>query len=119
MPEIKENEEIEERLEEEIVVDAYDEYERFSGWQCYLEDKIHFPFEAKCINKSKISPLQIGEVVKVFGMVYEESMIIVEIEWQGRKFGVPLSQLEGIGIDDESKEAIGDWHYWSSRGYLF
>ena len=119
MPEIKKNEDIEERIEDEIVVDAYGEEERFMGWNCYLNDKIQFPFEAKCIHKSKISPLQVGEIVKVFGTIEKYPTIFVEIEWSGRKFGVPLAQLEGIDIDDESKEAIGDWHYWVNQDYQF
>ena len=116
MPEI---EEIEERIEMEIVVDAYGEEEHFMGWYYYLEDRIQFPFEAKCIQESKISPLQVGERVKVFGMIEEYPTIFVEIEWSGRNFGVPLAQLEGIEVNGETKEAIGDWHYWTSRGYLF
>lgn len=39
----------EERIKREIVADCYDEYEARSGWHCYLEDTLAFPFEAKCI----------------------------------------------------------------------
>ena len=34
----------EERIEIEIVVDCYNESERYSAWICYLEDKLEFPF---------------------------------------------------------------------------
>ena len=119
MPEVERNEEIEERIEMEIIVDAYGEEERFMGWYCYLEDNMHFPFEAKCIQESKISPLQVGEIVKVFGTIEEYPTIFVEIEWSERRFGVPLAQLEGIEVSNDTKEAISDWHYWSNRGYLF
>jgi Calcium binding len=37
----------EQRIENEIVVDAYGPEERALGWYYYLEDKIHFPFQAK------------------------------------------------------------------------
>jgi len=30
---------------------------------------------------------------------------------------VPLSQLSATDPDESTKEAIGDWHYWVSRGY--
>lgn len=31
----------------------------------------------------------------------------------------PLSQLAAIVPDESTEEAIGDWHYWVSQGYLF
>ena len=31
--------------------------------------------------------------------------------------GVPLAQLEGVGVDEETAEAIADWHYWDAQGY--
>ena len=34
----KENREREERIANEVIVDAYDEGERMSGWHCYLEE---------------------------------------------------------------------------------
>jgi len=30
-----------------------------------------------------------------------------------------LMQLEGIEVDEETKQAIEDWHYWVNRGYEF
>jgi hypothetical protein len=35
----------------EVVVDAYDEVERAMSWYYYLEDRLHFPFDAVCIAK--------------------------------------------------------------------
>jgi hypothetical protein len=32
---------------------------------------------------------------------------------------VPLSQLTAIEPDEDTAEAIGDWHYWVAQGYLF
>ena len=45
--------------------------------------------------------------------------MFVEIQWEERKLAVSLSQLEGISIDGETKQAIEDWHYWVARGYKF
>lgn len=33
--------------------------------------------------------------------------------------GFPLAQLEAMAADEETLEAIGDWHYWVERGYGF
>jgi hypothetical protein len=43
----------------------------------------------------------------------------VEIEWQGRTLGVPLAQLRGVGVNDETAEAIADWPYWVAQGRRF
>ena len=45
--------------------------------------------------------------------------ILVEIVWQGRNLGVPLAQLRGMGVNDETAEAIADWHYWIAQGRQF
>ena len=52
----------------EIVVGANYEAERAVGWCYYLEDKLIFPFKAKCIVTRKTSPLVIGEEVEVTKM---------------------------------------------------
>jgi len=112
----------EERIMMEIVVDAYGEYERAIGWHCYLDDKLAFPFMAKCFVERNISPLRKDEKVKVFGMSPEDDCMremFVQIEWQGREMGVPLVQLKPIGVDDETRQAIEDWHYWVEMGYEF
>lgn len=43
----------ENRIDYEIVVDAYDESERAMGWYYYLQDKIIFPFLAIWKKKTK------------------------------------------------------------------
>jgi hypothetical protein len=122
MPKIKEDNEREERIIMEIVVDAYDETERALGWYYYLKDNLCFPFKAKCIAERPISPLSKGEKVDVVGMPSEEECekeIFVNIKWQKRTLAIPLSQLEGIGVDEETQEGTEDWHYWVQRGYMF
>ena len=110
------------RIEQEVVVDAHDESERAMGWYYYLADKLQFPFKAKCIAQRPISPLVKNEEVRIEAMGPEEECekeMFVKVLWRGRKLVVPLSQLEGLGLDDETQEAIGDWHYWVARGYEF
>jgi hypothetical protein len=112
----------EERIDMEVVVDAYDEEERAMGWYYYLDDKLAFPFQARCIAERRSSPLQQGEVVEVTGMAPADDCaheMFIAVQWQGRQLAVPLSQLEGIAVDEATQEAIGDWHYWVARGYEF
>ncbi len=86
----------EHRIEMEIVVDAYGSEERAMGWYYYLEDKLEFPFKAKCIRERFISPLKEGEAVDIIAMAQEEECqhdMFVQIRWERRKLAVPLAQL--------------------------
>ena len=63
-----------------------------------------------------------GETVEVRRMAPEDACrtdMLVLIRWHGRNVAVPLSQLTAIDPGDSTAEAIGDWHYWVSQGYLF
>ena len=114
------DDEREERISMEIIVDAYSEEEQAMGWYYYLEENLQFPFQARCIARRTISPLEPGEEVEVVGMPSEEDCghnMFVLVEWQSRKLGVPLIQLEGIQVDEQTQLAIEDWHYWVNQGY--
>jgi hypothetical protein len=112
----------ERRIEQEIVVDAYTSDERAIGWHCYLNDKLRFHFRAKCVAVRGISPLKKGEEVEVLGMAPEDDCmheIFVLIRYAGRKFGVPLVQLDPVKPDKATREAMRGWRYWVARGHVF
>ena len=112
----------EERITMEIVVDAYNEDERALGWYYYLQEKLSVPFRARCVAEREVSPLSVGDEVEVVGMPPEqecEREIFVSIGWGKRTLAVPLAQLEVIEADDETREAVEDWHYWVAMGYEF
>ena len=112
----------EEHIHMEIIVDAYGPEERSMSWYYYLEGNLHFPFSARCIARRTISPLELGEEVKVVGMAPDEECehdMFVLIQWKRRRLAVPLAQLEGVQVDEETQQAIEDWHYWENRGYEF
>ena len=112
----------EHRITYEIVVDAYTSDERAIGWHCYLDDKLRFPFKAKCIAARKMSPLKIGEEVEVLGMAPEDDCMhemFVLVGFAGRKLGVPLVRLEPVKPDEATREAVEDWRYWVAMGHVF
>lgn len=120
MPDHPIDEEREERITMEVIVDAYSAEEEAEGWSCYLGDQMTFPFQAQCIKESRRSPLQLGETVRVIGMANDDECVTdmaVEVEWSGRTCGIPLSQLQGIDVDEQTAEAIADWHYWLASGH--
>ena len=112
----------ENRIHEQIIVDANGPEEQAMGWYYYLEDKIQFPFQAQCVASRPTSPLRQGESVEVRRLASEDtcsSDMLVMIRWQGRNMAVPLSQLKAAGVDESTRQAIEDWHYWFAQGYCF
>jgi len=108
----------EDRIDNEAIVDAYGPEEQALGWYYYLQDKIRFPFQAKCIVAKTVSPLLKGETVEVRRMAPEDACsadMLVLIRWKGRNVAVPLSQLIPLDTDESTTEAIGDWHYWVAQ----
>jgi hypothetical protein len=91
------------------------------GWYYYLDDQLRFPFPVRCTVKRATSPLQVGDEVEVVGMAPEEECqheMFVLIRWERDTLAVPLSQLEGVAVDEQTRQAIDDWHYWAARYQL-
>lgn len=120
MDRISEDPEIEDRITMEIIVDVYSPEGQAMGWVTVLDERLAFPFAARCVAERSVSPLREGEQVTVVGMADDEDCMremVVRVEWQGRRFGVPLMHLEALAPDADTEQAIGDWHYWVARGY--
>src|ERR1035437_4394508 len=113
----------EDRIDMEIVVDAYDPEERAMGWHCYLENNLT-PFTANCTKERAISPLQKGDEVEVTGMApsddcQHEMFVMIRYE-RKRGLAVPLAQLKpGTYADEATRQAVEDWLYWVKQGYEF
>jgi hypothetical protein len=122
MPKLKTNRAREQRIELEIVVDAYSSEERAMGWYYYLEEKLGVPFQARVSKELPVSPLSLNEQVEVLGVAPEEvctTEMFVWVRQPKRKLAVPLSQLAPLGNDQTINEAVADWHYWVNQGYQF
>ena len=105
-----------------IIVDAYGPEEQALGWYYYLDGMLRFPFRARCITERVTSPVRPGEEVEVVRLASEadcEHDMVVLIRWNGGVLGIPLSQLSGISIDEETQQAIEDWQYWTALGHEF
>jgi hypothetical protein len=105
------DQEREQRITMEIIVDAYTPEEQAMGWYSSLEDRLRFPFVARCTAERSISPLRVGDEVDVVGMAPEEECqheLFVLIGWDRRTLAVPLAQLEGVAVDEPTHQAIED-----------
>jgi hypothetical protein len=108
----------EDRIHNEAIVDASPDDQAMS-WYYYLESKISFPFQARCLAAKDVSPLRKGETVEVVRMAPDDACehdMLVLVQWQGRKMAVPLAQLAAVDPDESTAEAIGDWHYRVAQG---
>ena len=107
MPKLRKNRIREERIHNEVIVDAYGPEEQALGWYYYLENKIQFPFSARCMAAKVVSPLRKGETVDVRSLAPEDSCahdMLVLIRWHGRNVAVPLSQLTATDADESTVE---------------
>jgi len=121
MSRIEKDEEREERIHDEAIVDAYGAEEQVMGWYYYLAESMTFPFQAKCIQEVRKSPLKLNEIITVKDMISDDDSfeMLAEIEFMDRTMGVPLHQLDPIDVDEETRQVIEDWQYWIARGYGF
>ena len=118
----KKNKEREDRLAEEVVVDAYNEEERAMGWYYYAADNITFPFKARCASKRSSSPLKVGETIEAVGMADADDCtqeLMVLIKWQSESLAVPLAQLKPSAPTPMTRQVLTDWRYWVDMGYTF
>ena len=111
----------ERRIAMEVIVDAHDSEEQAMGWYYYLEERLRFPFTAVCVAERAISVLRKGDEVEVLELAPQEECrheMFVGMRWERRPLAVPLAQLKPIKhTDEETKEAVADWHYWVAQGY--
>ena len=122
MAKARRNHDRENRIRDEIIVDAYGPEEQAMGWYYYLEENLQFPFQAKCIASRPTSPLRKGDSVEIRKMAPEDSCsadMLVMTRWSNRQIAVPLSQLKPIGADESTTQAIEDWLYWIAQGNCF
>jgi len=115
----------ENRIDNEIVVDAYGEAERAMGWYCYLQDTIIFPFPAKWKKTNKKTGEIVEKEVEVLDLAPAddcESNMYAEVAYIGETddtFTAKLSDIEAINPDPKTEEALSDWQYWIDMNYAF
>jgi hypothetical protein len=122
MARLREQSDREHRIVEEVIVDAYDSVERAMSWYYYLEGKLRMPFAASCVVKRQSSPLKVGERVNIVGMASEDecmSEVLVVVTRSKAKLAVPPGQLKCDSGDEQTCQAVEDWHYWLARGCAF
>jgi len=104
----------ERRIDYEIIVDCYDEYEQAMGWIIYLSENLNCPFQARYIPS--------GETVEVLKLVNSEDdeeleyfQAKVEVKMGDEVSEVDLEDIKSINADTPTEQAIEDWRYWKTH----
>ncbi len=108
------------RIEDEILADAYGPYEQQIAWHNYLSDMLDFPFRAQ-VRRRRRDRCELLREVEVLRLEEadegsdEQRVEVIDLEEQF-SFSVPLEELQNVQADDETYEAVEDWKYWKRDG---
>ena len=47
------------------------------------------------------------------------SEIMVTVKTGRSKLAMPLEQVECESTNEDTRQAVSDWHYWRARGYEY
>ncbi|MBM9521231.1 calcium-binding protein [Desulforhopalus vacuolatus] len=107
--------EIENRIEMEIIVDAYNPEEAAMGWYYYLEKNIDFPFQAMTAKgKSERTIIGMADSTDCLEGMY----VLVNFNDEDELL-FSLEDILPIKVNQQSQQAISDWKYWLNMGYNF
>lgn len=109
-------EEIQHKIDYEIVVDCYDDYEVATGWLITMSEELEFPFEAMAELKKKDGSTE-HKTVQIVSLESDED------DFQGNDFFlnmehgeyiVPIaySQLSNIVASEQTLELFQCWNHW-------
>lgn len=107
------------KIDDEIIVDCYDDYEVNMGWYYFFERELDFPFEAEVTLKNRKGEKQ-ATAVDVLDMATTDedfngtSDFFVEVSPKESDlvFETSLSKLKRIKGSREVKEAFKLWNFW-------
>ena len=114
-------EEMRHKIDNEIIVDCYDDYEVNMGWYYFFEDTLEFPFEAETVVKYRNGKKQLTKI-DVLGVATEEgdfaelSEISFEVSPKDSDLvmEIGVSKLKKIKGSKENKEVFELWDFWKS-----
>lgn len=109
------DEEMKDKIYNEIIVDAYDEYEQSMGWYYFFEETLEFPFTATAHLKKRDGATE-SKRVKITGIVSKEEDFRsddfnLEMEQGQYLRPVAYSALSDIKASEETLEAFQIWEY--------
>ncbi len=115
-------EEMQYKIDNEITVDCYDEYEVNLGWFTFFGDELSFPFEAEILTKIRRGTKQLVkvDVLRLVDNVdYDRLGIHFEVSPKNSDIvsEIHISKFKSIDTDEDEiiKEAFEIWQYWQAN----
>lgn len=115
------DEEIQKRIDYEVIVDCYDDMEVRLSWFTHMENWLQFPFSAFTDIKKRDASFK-RKKIDVLEMASDENFgqdIMLEAAYTEYIFLVPMLKLIDIEAEEETLEAIEDWKYWRKENRHF
>ena len=115
------------QIEDNVIVDCYNDEEISNSWECYMEERLCEPFSAKIISENTEIP--VGEVVTVKDNLYQFDEIgsiiwkksdastieYLDVQWNDKEFDIHINDLEPVDKNIDTIEAIKNWNYWIKK----
>lgn len=114
------DEEREQRITMEILVDAHTPEVQAMGWYSSLEDRLHFSSWPGASPNVASRPCASATRSRSPGWPPKRSASTrcsSSSAGNTDPLAVPLAKLEGVAVDDQTRQVIEDWHYWVAQGY--
>lgn len=105
--------EMDDFIDDEIVVDCYDDWEVASAWETSLSECLNFPFKANAPIKQRGKTVTLEEVEVVEFSDFGGNKAYVGVDWKGVIMKVDLLALEDIKADEETLKYITAWKHWN------
>lgn len=107
------------KIDYEIIVDCYDEYEVSMGWYYFMEETVKFPFRATAKFKKRNGSIEQKEI-EIIGLASDEEGFMkndfdLEIEVGEHISTIAYSKLSNIKASQETIDAFTIWNHWISR----
>ncbi len=108
------------RIEDEIIVDAYGDEEINMSWYYYFADHLEFPFNAVAHLKKRNGRKENVdiEVIEVASNTDEPLKFGFVLTKQGFVFPIAVEDLFSVDTTEENLEVLNDWLYWKQRDLL-
>jgi Calcium binding len=109
-------EEIQHKIDYEIIVDCYDDYEVAVGWITTMNDEIDFPFTATAELKRKDGSVE-HKTVQIVGLESDEddfhgNDFFLNMEHDEYIVPIAYSKLTNIVASEQTLELFQCWNHW-------
>jgi Calcium binding len=112
----------EHRIHDEIIVDAYGEYEQSMSWYYHMEENLAFPIKAKVKlrlrgDKTEEKAVKIVEIDSKSETSLTLRLGITEGKSDRVQYICP-DEIININTTEENLEVLNDWLYWHGHTLL-